>query len=76
MCLAVPAEVLNIHDNVATCRVNPGRTTIRASLSLLPQPPDPGEFLLVHAGYALRVLDRGQAEESLRLLRGEAEAPA
>lgn len=69
MCLAVPAEVVGIHDNVATCRVDPGPTTIRASLMLLPRPPALGEFLIVHAGFALGVLDREQARESLRSLR-------
>ncbi|MBN2141579.1 MAG: HypC/HybG/HupF family hydrogenase formation chaperone [Desulfovibrionaceae bacterium] len=69
MCLAVPAEVMSIEDGVATCRVDQGQTTIRASLMLLPETPAPGEFLIVHAGFALRVLDRGQAEESIRLMR-------
>lgn len=70
MCLAVPAEVLSIQGEVATCRVDRGQTTVKASLMLLPEPPDPGEFLIIHAGFALRILDRAQAEESLRLLDG------
>jgi hydrogenase expression/formation protein HypC len=72
MCLAVPAEVLSIQGEMATCRVDRGQTTIKASLMLLPEPPDPGEFLIIHAGFALRILDRRQAEESLRLLNGAA----
>ncbi len=68
MCLAVPAEVLSIQREVATCRVNSGQTTVKASLVLLPEPPDPGEFIIIHAGFALRILDRNQAKESLRLL--------
>ncbi|MBG0776761.1 MAG: HypC/HybG/HupF family hydrogenase formation chaperone [Desulfovibrionaceae bacterium] len=68
MCLAVPAEILSIQGDVATCRVDRGQTTIKASLMLLPEPPRPGEFLIIHAGFALRVLDRAQAEESLRAL--------
>ncbi|MGE4553621.1 MAG: HypC/HybG/HupF family hydrogenase formation chaperone [Desulfovibrionaceae bacterium] len=68
MCLAVPAEVLSIQGDVAVCRVDQGQTTLKASLMLLPTPPLPGEFLIIHAGFALRVLDRRQAEESLRQL--------
>ncbi len=68
MCLAIPAEVLSVQGDVATCRVNSGDTTVRASLMLLPSPPQPGEYLIVHAGFAMRVLDREQAEESLRTL--------
>lgn len=68
MCLAVPAEVLSIQGHMATCRVDRGQTTVKASLMLLPNPPDPGEFVIIHAGFALRVLNRAQAEESLRIL--------
>ncbi|WP_338668597.1 HypC/HybG/HupF family hydrogenase formation chaperone [Pseudodesulfovibrio methanolicus] len=68
MCLAVPAEVLSIDADVAVCRVDRGQTTVKASLMLLPAAPEVGEFLIIHAGFALRVLDREEAEESLRAL--------
>ena len=76
MCLAVPAEVLSIQGHVATCRVDRGQTTLKASLMLLPAPPAVGDFLIIHAGFALRVLDRGQAEESLHILNQVAEGAA
>ncbi len=76
MCLAVPAEVVSIQGETAVCRVGSGRTTVKARLMLLPKFPTPGEFLLIHAGFALRVLDREQAEESLRVLRRDCTAPA
>ncbi len=72
MCLAIPAEIVSIQGDVATCRVDCGQTTVKASLMLLPEHPDPGEYLIIHAGFAMRVLDRRQAEESLRLLNQEA----
>ncbi|MFZ5812142.1 MAG: HypC/HybG/HupF family hydrogenase formation chaperone [Thermodesulfobacteriota bacterium] len=70
MCLAVPAEVVRIADNVATCRLGEGQSLIRASLMLLPESPALGDYLMVHAGFALRVMDPAEAEETLRLLRG------
>jgi hydrogenase expression/formation protein HypC len=73
MCLAVPAEVLSIHGEMATCRVDRGQTTVKASLMLLPESPKPGEFLIIHAGFALRILDRKQAEDSLRAMNLDAE---
>ena len=73
MCLAVPAEIIGIEDNIATCRIPPGPTTIRASIMLLPKPPAIGEYLIVHAGFAIGVLDRKQARESLRQLQNAAE---
>jgi hydrogenase expression/formation protein HypC len=68
MCLAVPAEVLSIQGEMAACRVGRGQTIIKAALMLLPEAPQPGDYLIIHAGFALRVLDRVQAEESLRVL--------
>lgn len=70
MCLAVPAEVIRIADGVATCRLGEGHSIIRASLMLLPDLPSPGDQLMVHAGFALRIMDPAEAEETLRLLRG------
>ena len=75
MCLAVPAEVLSIENDIAVCRVDRGETTVKASLMLLPETPEIGEFLIIHAGFALRLLDREEAEESLRALRLTAECP-
>lgn len=69
MCLAVPAEIIAINDGVATCRVGEGGTTIQASLMLLDGEPKIGEYLIIHAGFALRVLDPQEAEENLKLLR-------
>ncbi|BDQ37086.1 hydantoin utilization protein B [Pseudodesulfovibrio nedwellii] len=66
MCLAVPAEVISIEDDTAVCRVDRGQTTVKASLMLLPEKPELGEFLIIHAGFALRILDREEAEKSLR----------
>lgn len=74
MCLAVPAEVLSIQGAMAACRVGRGQTIIKASLMLLPEAPHPGDYLIIHAGFALRVLDRSQAEESLRVLAQTADS--
>ncbi|WP_419785329.1 HypC/HybG/HupF family hydrogenase formation chaperone [Pseudodesulfovibrio sp.] len=75
MCLAVPAEVLSVANEMAVCRVDQGQTTVKASLMLLPEPPAVGEFLIIHAGFALRVLDSEEAEESLRALNLAVECP-
>ncbi|OIO03415.1 MAG: hypothetical protein AUJ49_04430 [Desulfovibrionaceae bacterium CG1_02_65_16] len=69
MCLAVPAEIIHLNNGVATCRVGGSQSTIRASLMLLSENPAIGDYLVIHAGFALRVMDFAEAEESLRLLR-------
>jgi len=70
MCLAVPAEVVSVENDMAVCRVDQGQTTVKACLMLLPEPPAIGDFVIIHAGFALRLLDREEAEESLRVLGG------
>ncbi|MCU0588834.1 MAG: HypC/HybG/HupF family hydrogenase formation chaperone [Syntrophobacteraceae bacterium] len=67
MCLAIPAEIIEIHDEMATVRV--GEAVRKASLMLLPEPAELGEFVIVHAGFALHKVDPGEAMESLKLLR-------
>lgn len=69
MCLAIPAKIESIENNVATCRVGEGETFIQASLALIEPEPALGDYLIVHAGFALRVLDPQEAQESLKLLR-------
>jgi len=73
MCLAVPAQIESIENGVARCRVGNGQTFVRASTMLLEREPRVGEYLIVHAGFALHILDAQKAEESLELLRHMAE---
>ncbi len=72
MCLAIPAEILHLHDGVATCRLGDSQSTIRASTMLLTEDPAIGDYLIIHAGFALRVMDFAEARESLRMLREDA----
>ena len=74
MCLAVPAEVVSIADQVATCRVGEGETTITASLMVLDDVVKPGDYIIIHAGFAIRKLDLKEAQESLTILRDLANA--
>ena len=57
MCLAVPMRVTEITDGVlARCRVGEGNAYVTASLLLLPEPPRLGDYVIVHAGFALHVV--------------------
>lgn len=70
MCLAVPMKVSEVTpEGIARCQVGEGETYVTASVALLPEPPEPGEYVIVHAGFALRKLDPADAEETLKLLR-------
>ncbi len=70
MCLAIPAEVVEIQEGgMLRARVGKSETFLQVSGLLLPEPAEIGDFLIVHAGFALRKLDAVEAEETLRLLR-------
>ena len=67
MCLAIPGEIEKIDDGVATVRI--AGSIRKASLLLLAEEPKPGDYVIVHAGFALHVVDPDEAMESLRLIR-------
>jgi hydrogenase expression/formation protein HypC len=70
MCLAIPALIKSIEDKEAEVEI--GGITRRISLWLTPE-AKVGDYVLVHTGYAINVVDQEQAEETLSLLREIAE---
>lgn len=64
MCLAIPAEVLEIEGN--TAQVDFGEGVLR-KVNVMLVDAKVGEYVLVHAGYAIQVIDRKAAEETLSM---------
>jgi len=62
VCIAAPAQILEIKDNVAT--VDFGGVRQQAKLDLV-EDVDVGRYVLVHSGYAIEVLSDQEAQESL-----------
>ncbi len=67
MCLAIPALIIEKKDNWAKADV--GGVVREISLELIDRPADVGDYVLLHAGFAIRRLDKEDAEETLRLMR-------
>ena len=67
MCLAVPAKVVAIEDQLASVEVQGVRRA--ASLMLLPE-AKVGDFVLVHAGFAMQIVDPAEMER-IEALRAE-----
>lgn len=65
MCLAVPAEIKSIDGCTAT--VDYGGVKRTANISLVEAKV--GDFVIVHAGYAIQVMDREEAEKTLDIFR-------
>ncbi len=71
MCLAVPGRILEIDGDSA--RVDFGGITREANVILVPEAAV-DSYVLVHAGFAIQVLNEAEAEETLSLFRELAEA--
>ncbi len=66
MCLAIPARIIEIKERMAT--VDMDGTRRQASLLLLDEALV-GDYVIVHAGFAIHKIDEAQALESLSILR-------
>jgi hydrogenase expression/formation protein HypC len=66
MCLGVPAQIISIEGNEA--KVKLAGNTLRASLDLLDDMKI-GDYVLLHAGYAIQKIDEDEAEKTLEILR-------
>jgi hydrogenase expression/formation protein HypC len=71
MCLAVPVQVKSVRGREATVGV--GGITRKVSLVLTPEAKQ-GDYVLVHTGYAISVIDEKEAQETLELLEALSEA--
>jgi len=64
MCLAIPAKVIKVDGNLA--KVDFGEGVLReVNVSLVDVKA--GDYVLVHAGYAIQVLSEEEAVETLKL---------
>ncbi|MCX5991034.1 MAG: HypC/HybG/HupF family hydrogenase formation chaperone [Chloroflexi bacterium] len=73
MCLAIPALVKSIDGSVAEVEI--GGVSRRASLLLTPEAMV-GDYVLLHTGYAINVVNQEEAEETLRILEEMAQGAA
>ncbi|MFI0467761.1 HypC/HybG/HupF family hydrogenase formation chaperone [Saccharopolyspora sp. 5N102] len=71
MCLAIPGEVLAIlpdRPDLAKVEVSGVRRNI--NIGLLEEPPEPGQWILIHVGFALSTIDEAEARAVLEFLEG------
>jgi hydrogenase expression/formation protein HypC len=66
MCLAIPSKIVKIENDMGTIDVDGVKR--RVSLLLL-EDPQVGDYVIVHAGFALQKIDEKAAMESLEILR-------
>ena len=66
MCLAIPSKIIQVEDNIATIDVDGVR---RSASVLLLDDVRVGDYVIVHAGFAIHRIDEESAMESLKMLR-------
>ena len=71
MCLAIPALIKSIQDNQAIVDIE--GVTREVSIQLTPE-AKVDDYVLLHTGYAISVIDAAEAEETLKLLKELSEA--
>ena len=65
MCLAIPVKVVSIDGDEAEAEI--GGVRRRVSIAFTPE-VKVGDYILLHTGYAIGVVDEAEAEETLKLL--------
>jgi hydrogenase expression/formation protein HypC len=65
MCLAIPVKIVSIDGDEAETEIAGVRR--RVSIALTPE-AKLGDYVLLHTGYAIGVIDEAEAEETLKLL--------
>ena len=65
MCVAIPSKIISKDDLMATIEVYGARRQV--NLMLLPEEAEVGDYVLVHAGFAIQKIDEEAGQESLKL---------
>ena len=66
MCLAIPSKITAIENNMADIDVDGVQR--KASLLMLEE-AEVGDYVIVHAGFAIKIIDEQAALETLALLK-------
>ncbi|MDP4224551.1 MAG: HypC/HybG/HupF family hydrogenase formation chaperone [Bacteroidota bacterium] len=66
MCLSIPARIVKIEGQIADVSI--GGTTFKAGLQMI-ENVRIGDYILLHAGFAIQKINEEEAIETLRLLK-------
>lgn len=82
MCLAIPMRVIKVTGNPddftsnQTATVDAGNITKEVRLDVIDRWPAVGDYVIVHAGFAIHSLEEEEAKTNLELLQEMADAVA
>ncbi|HCU58333.1 MAG TPA: hydrogenase assembly protein HypC [Anaerolineaceae bacterium] len=69
MCLGIPGKILSVYEDHGTkmANIDFGGVKIDACIEVIPE-AKPGDWTIVHAGFALNLLSEKEAQETLEIL--------
>ena len=69
MCLGIPGKILSVYEDHGTkmANIDFGGVKIEACIEVIPE-AKPGDWTIVHAGFALNLLSEEEAQETLEML--------
>ena len=67
MCVGVPMQVVSIDGDAIVAEVDGVRRS--ASLMMLADEVEVGDYLIIHAGFAISKLDEEEARETIRMMK-------
>lgn len=74
MCLGIPGKIISIYEDHGTkmAKIDFGGVSREACIEVIPE-AQPGDWTIVHAGFALNLLSEPEALETLEILKEMAE---
>ena len=76
MCLGIPGQVVEIVDattNIAKVEVSGVRRDVNIGL-IAPEGVEPGDWVLIHVGFAMSKIDQEEADSTMAFLQGLGDA--
>jgi hydrogenase expression/formation protein HypC len=65
MCLAIPGKLLSVDGTAGVVDMN--GVEVKVGLQLVPE-AETGDYVLLHAGFAIQIIDEDEARETAELL--------
>jgi hydrogenase expression/formation protein HypC len=69
MCLSIPSKVIKVDKKKMSAIVDTLGVKREVGIELIANEVKEGDFVLIHVGYAMNIIDKEYAQESIKLYR-------
>ncbi len=67
MCLSIPSQVVELHEEEQSVTVETMGVKRKVSAHLMPDPLEIGDYVLIHIGFVMNKIDKADALQSIEL---------